>query len=65
MTKHKEETSSGKVKVSFNIPAKLLTDMDNERLDTKQSRSDWLSLAVMEKLAKAKRKEEQNVVIDN
>lgn len=65
MTKQKEETSSGKLKISFNIPAKLLTDMDNERLTTKQSRSDWLSLAVMEKLAKTKRKNEQNTVIDN
>ena len=62
MTKRKEETSSGKVKISFNIPAKLLTDMDSARLNTKQSRSDWLSLAVMEKLAKTKRKNEQDAI---
>ena len=52
----KEQTFTGKAKISFNVPEKLLADMDIERGLTKQNRSDWISLAIMEKLSRAKTK---------
>jgi len=56
----KETTSSEKLKISFDIPQKMLLDMDTERKKTGQSRSNWISIAIMEKLAKAKRIEKDD-----
>lgn len=45
----------GKVKISVNIPEQLLLDLDLERRKSNQDRSNWITSAVMEKLALIKR----------
>ena len=50
----------GKVKISVNIPEQLLLDLDLERKKSTQDRSNWITSAVMEKLALIK-KEQMNI----
>lgn len=45
----------GKVKISVNIPEQLLLDLDLERKKSNQDRSNWITSAVMEKLALIKK----------
>ena len=45
----------GKVKISVNIPEQLLLELDRERKDSKQDRSNWITSAIMEKLALIKK----------
>ncbi len=49
----------GKVKISINVPGRLLHEMDNNRNETKQDRSSWVSSAIMEKLASIKRQKDK------
>lgn len=53
--------SNGKVKISFDIPEKFLLELDAERKKLDQNRSTWLTLAVMDRLAKIRKEEENNV----
>lgn len=53
--------SSGKVKISFDIPEKFLLELDAERKKLDQNRSTWLTLAVMDRLAKIRKEEENNI----
>ncbi len=48
----------GKVKISVNIPERLLLELDQNRKENKQDRSNWITSAIMEKLAKIKKNEE-------
>jgi metal-responsive CopG/Arc/MetJ family transcriptional regulator len=48
----KEVTLDGKVKITVNIPKKLLTQMDEVRKITNHTRSSWVTTSIMEKLAK-------------
>lgn len=50
-------TSDGKVKISVNIPDRLLTALDNYRKVNKQDRSSWITSAIMEKIAGIRREE--------
>lgn len=52
--KLKEATLDGKVKITINIPKKLLIQMDENRMITNHTRSSWMTTAVMEKLARKK-----------
>lgn len=47
----KKSTSDGKVKISINIPERLLIELDNYRTQENQERSIWITSAIMEKLA--------------
>ena len=60
MKDQQKTNTTGKVKISFDIPQKLLTELDIERKTQHHSRSNWLTLAVMEKLVKARKREEEN-----
>lgn len=51
----KSITIDGKVKISVNIPERLLTELDLNRKKIKQDRSSWITSAIMEKLALIKR----------
>lgn len=53
--------SNGKVKISFDIPEKFLLELDAERKKLDQNRSTWLTLAVMDRLAKIRKEEENNI----
>jgi len=55
--KIKEVTLDGKVKVSINIPKKLLELLDQDRKETNHTRSSWLTMAAMERLRKRNKKE--------
>ncbi|WPY01866.1 hypothetical protein Trichorick_01789 (plasmid) [Candidatus Trichorickettsia mobilis] len=44
-------TSDGKVKISVNIPEKLLLELDENRSLVNQDRSIWITSAIMEKIA--------------
>ena len=44
--------SSDKSKVSFDLSKKLLTEMDEARKHNSYSRSIWITIAIMEKLAR-------------
>lgn len=44
--------SSNRVKISINIPERLLVELDSERNSINQDRSTWISGAILEKLAK-------------
>ena len=44
-------TSDGKVKISVNIPEKLLLELDDNRSLVNQDRSIWITSAIMEKIA--------------
>lgn len=50
----KKSTSDGKVKISINIPERLLIELDNYRTQENQDRSIWITSAIMEKLASIK-----------
>lgn len=52
--KQKNPTSDGKVKISINIPERLLIELDNHRAEVSQDRSIWITSAIMEKLASIK-----------
>lgn len=55
-------TPEGKVKISVNIPERLLTELDLNRQDIKQDRSNWITSAIMEKLALIKKQRlEENI----
>jgi metal-responsive CopG/Arc/MetJ family transcriptional regulator len=60
MKEQPKTNATGKVKISFDIPQKLLSELDIERKTNNHSRSNWLTLAVMEKLVKARKQEEGN-----
>lgn len=47
----------GKIKISINIPEKLLTELDADRSSTQQNRSGWIVSAIIEKLALMKKKQ--------
>ena len=49
----------GKIKISINVPGKLLYELDLNREEAKQDRSSWVASAIMEKLASIKREEEK------
>lgn len=51
---NKRSTSDGKVKISINIPERLLIELDNNRTQANQDRSIWITSAIMEKLASIK-----------
>lgn len=48
------KTQSGSIKISVNIPEKFLIDLDKNRKELMLSRSNWVTSAIMEKLAKLK-----------
>lgn len=50
----KKSTPDGKVKISINIPERLLIELDNYRTQENQDRSIWITSAIMEKLASIK-----------
>jgi metal-responsive CopG/Arc/MetJ family transcriptional regulator len=52
--KHNKVASDGKVKISINIPERLLIELDTYRLSSNQDRSIWITSAIMEKLASIK-----------
>lgn len=54
----KNTAPDGKIKISVNIPVRLLTELDNYRKDNNQDRSSWITSAIMEKIANT-RKEQQ------
>lgn len=41
----------GKIKISVNIPERLVNELDLDRRKNKQDRSNWITSAIMEKLA--------------
>ncbi|EER20811.1 hypothetical protein [Rickettsia tamurae] len=51
---NKKSTSDRKVKISINIPERLLIELDNYRTQENQDRSIWITSAIMEKLASIK-----------
>ena len=55
----KETIPSEKLKISFDIPQKLLSDMDDERKKLAQSRSNWITIAIMERLTKERKRENE------
>lgn len=50
----KSHVPDGKIKISINIPERLLTELDYHREETKDNRSTWITGAIMEKLASMK-----------
>jgi metal-responsive CopG/Arc/MetJ family transcriptional regulator len=56
----KQNNIDGKVKISVNVPEKLVIELDAHRLQTGQDRSTWISSAIMEKMASIKRNSEKN-----
>jgi metal-responsive CopG/Arc/MetJ family transcriptional regulator len=53
-------TSTDKVKVSINIPERLLVELDEHRASINQDRSIWITSAIMEKLANIKLKKQKD-----
>jgi metal-responsive CopG/Arc/MetJ family transcriptional regulator len=51
----KTNIPDGKTKISINIPERLLTELDTYRKETKQDRSSWITIAIMEKIAMIKK----------
>lgn len=51
-------TPDGKIKISVNIPEKLLMDLDLNRKEILQDRSGWITSAIMEKLASIRKEGE-------
>jgi metal-responsive CopG/Arc/MetJ family transcriptional regulator len=43
-------TTDGKIKISINIPERLLIEVDSDRAESKQDRSNWITSAIMQKL---------------
>jgi metal-responsive CopG/Arc/MetJ family transcriptional regulator len=52
--KNSHITSSGKAKISINVPEKLLLELDEHRTLVNLDRSIWITSAIMEKLANIK-----------
>ena len=52
-------TPDGKVKISINIPQRLLTELDLSRKESKRDRSSWITSAIMDKLALIKKEQQQ------
>jgi metal-responsive CopG/Arc/MetJ family transcriptional regulator len=52
--------SDGKVKISINIPEKLLIELDANRLEVSQDRSIWITSAIMEKMASIKQRKQKD-----
>ncbi len=55
----KQNNIDGKVKISVNVPEKLVIELDAHRAQTGQDRSTWISSAIMEKMASIKRNNEK------
>ena len=53
-------TSDGKVKISINVPKKLLIELDANRLEATQDRSIWITSAIMEKMASIKQRKQKD-----
>lgn len=53
--KAKVSVPDGKAKISVNIPERLLYALDIDRKENKQDRSNWITSAIMEKLASSRR----------
>lgn len=49
MTKEYKVSPDGKVKVSINIPLKILEKLDLIRKINKKTRSSWITTAILEK----------------
>lgn len=45
-------TSDGKIKISVNIPEKTLKKLDELRKLNKQTRSSWITMSILERIAK-------------
>ncbi len=56
----KKVTPDGKVKLSLNIPQKLMQEIIDDCDANKLTRTSWLTLAIMERLANRKKKNEIN-----
>lgn len=52
--------SDSKVKISINIPEKLLIELDANRLEVTQDRSIWITSAIMEKMASIKQRKQKD-----
>jgi metal-responsive CopG/Arc/MetJ family transcriptional regulator len=52
-------TPDGKVKISVNIPERLLTELDLIRKENNRDRSSWITSAIMDKLALLKKEQQQ------
>lgn len=48
-------TSDGKIKISINVPDRLLKELDKNRKEICQDRSSWITSAIMEKLASVRK----------
>lgn len=53
------KTPDGKVKISVNIPERLLTELDLSRKESKRDRSSWITSAIMDKLALLKKEQQE------
>ena len=53
------KTLDGKVKISVNIPERLLTELDLIRKEIKRDRSSWITSAIMDKLALLKKEHQE------
>lgn len=51
-------TPDGKTKISVNIPERLVLELDEDRKRRKLDRSNWVSSAIMEKLALSRKEKE-------
>jgi len=58
------KTPDGKVKISVNIPERLLTELDLIRKDSRRDRSSWITSAIMDKLALLKKEQQEEWVIN-
>ena len=50
-------TPDGKVKISINVPEKVIQQIDDDRKKPKVSRSSWLTMAAMDRLTKIREEE--------
>jgi len=48
-------TPTGKIKISINVPERLVIELDKCRTETAQDRSVWVTSAIMEKISSIKR----------
>lgn len=44
-------TYNGKIKISVNVPERLVIELDKYRAETVQDRSVWITSAIMEKIS--------------
>lgn len=56
MSNSKSTDSSTKKKISFDIQPKLLEELEAQRKETGFNRSNWICMAIMEKLARDREK---------